>query len=149
MYLCPLRGVPADGAVQHITVLAINRRWLWTHVVGHNDCVGAAPCNLMNTVHLTGLEAHTARLGAWLEVWVVPSWRTWVVIACTDQSLRTRILGAQEWWHRLLVTIPHAQDKWLLDSCKVMDQMLGNVLLYCHRCRSRMLGWMTWQMCFP
>jgi hypothetical protein len=68
MHLGPLRGVPVDGAVQHIAVLAIDRRWLWAHVVGHNDSVGAAPCDLMNAVHLTGLEAHATGLGAWLEV---------------------------------------------------------------------------------
>jgi hypothetical protein len=84
MHLGPLRGVPVDGAVQHVAVLAIDRRWLWAHVVRHNDSVGAASRDLMNTVHLTGLEAHATGLGAWLEVGVVPSWWTRVVIARSD-----------------------------------------------------------------
>jgi hypothetical protein len=95
-HLGPLCGVPADGAVQNIAVLTVDRWWLWAHTVGHYDCVGAASRHFMNAVHLTGLEPHTAGLGARLEVGVVPSRWARMIVTRADQSLRTRILGAQE-----------------------------------------------------
>jgi len=114
-HLGPLGGVPADGAVQNIAVLTVDGRWLWAHVVGHYDRVGATSGHFMNTVNLSGLEPHTAGLRTRLEVGVVPSRWARVVITGADQSLRTRVLGAQVRRHWLLIAIPHAEDKRLLD----------------------------------
>lgn len=71
----------------------------------------------MNTVNLAGLEPHTAGLRTRLEVGVVPSRWARMVITSADQSLRTRVLGAQVRRHWLLIAIPHAEDKRLLDPC--------------------------------
>lgn len=126
-HLGPLGGVPADGAVQHIAVLTVDGRWLWAHVVGHYDRVGATSRHFMNTVNLAGLEPHTAGLRTRLEVGVVPTRWARMVITGADQSLRTRVLGAQVRRHWLLIAIPHAEDKQLLDPC-TKKEMLGSLI---------------------
>lgn len=130
MHLGPLCGVPAHGAVQNITVLTVYGRWLWAHIVGHYDGVGAASRHFMNAVHLAGLEPHTAGLSARLEVGVVPSWRARVIVTSADQSLRTCIVGAQERRRWLLIAIPHAQDKRFLDPCTKKAMLTRQAMQY-------------------
>lgn len=127
-HLGPLGGVPSDGAVQDIAVLTVDGRWLWAHVVGHYDRVGAASCHFMNAVHLAGLEPHTAGLCTRLEVRVVPSRWARVIITGADQSLRTRFLRAQVRRHWLLITIAHAEDKQLLDPCTKKEMLKRQAL---------------------
>ena len=71
----------ASSAYLCASLCLIHGGRLGAHVVWHDDGVGATPGHLMDTVDFPRLEAHATRLGARLEVGVVPARRTWVVIA--------------------------------------------------------------------
>lgn len=61
------------------------------HAVRHNHRILSTSCHFMNAINFPGFNTDATRFRAWRVVRVVPTWRTWYVVASANSILRFRL----------------------------------------------------------
>lgn len=130
--LGPFVHLPADGAVQHVAVLALQRRRLRAHVVWHDHRILAATRHLVNALDFALTDADAARLGTRRVLGVVPARRTRPIVARANTRFRLCFGRAEERRDDLVDVLAHTVDDQLFDAAQAGGTAAGVAVLFPH-----------------
>lgn len=136
--LGPLAHLPTHRTVQDIAVLPVGGRRLGAHAIGHHHGVLPTASNLMDALHLSGLDADAAALGTGRVIGVVPPRGAGSVVASAHPGLRLGFGGTEEGRHHPAIILSHAVDNQLLHAAQTGGTARGVALLPPHVRLSRL-----------